>query len=215
MKRTFISTGLLVGLAAVLVLALVTAGCASAPAGLTLSSPAFTYGGKLPAKYTGDGDKISFPLNWANAPQGTQSLAVIIVDPDIPAEFKKLFPDGFLHMALVDIPKDVTSLTEGAASAGGKLPVGARMLPNHFAVLADLGYKVGQYAKLYGPPWPPDAGPSKLGHGYKTIVYAISVSKLPAGDNATFPEIMAAIEQTAIGEAVLVGFYGPAKTPLP
>jgi phosphatidylethanolamine-binding protein (PEBP) family uncharacterized protein len=51
---------------------------------LTLTSPAFTEGGEIPARYTCEGDDISPPLAWSAPPDGTQSLVLIVDDPDAP-----------------------------------------------------------------------------------------------------------------------------------
>jgi phosphatidylethanolamine-binding protein (PEBP) family uncharacterized protein len=46
--------------------------------GFTLSSPAVTEGGALPAEYTCDGASATLPLTWSGAPAGTRSYAVIM-----------------------------------------------------------------------------------------------------------------------------------------
>ena len=51
---------------------------------LTLSSPAFMEGQHIPEKYTCDGENISPQLEFGNLPAGTQSLALIVDDPDAP-----------------------------------------------------------------------------------------------------------------------------------
>lgn len=50
----------------------------------SLTSPAFTKGGAILAKYTCDGDDISPPLSWNGVPENAQSLALIMDDPDAP-----------------------------------------------------------------------------------------------------------------------------------
>jgi len=51
---------------------------------IKLRSPAFEDGGMIPGKYTCDGDDVSPHLNWENIPDGTQSIAIIMDDPDAP-----------------------------------------------------------------------------------------------------------------------------------
>src|SRR5688500_16654898 len=51
---------------------------------LTLSSAAFLDGQHIPGKFTCDGDDISPQLEIGNIPEGTQSLALIMDDPDAP-----------------------------------------------------------------------------------------------------------------------------------
>ena len=51
---------------------------------LTLTSSAFKPGGKIPSKYTCEGDDISPPLVFGDVPDGAKSLALILDDPDAP-----------------------------------------------------------------------------------------------------------------------------------
>ncbi len=65
------------------------AGATHRPAGaaevmLTLSSPAFEHNGSIPGKYTSQGENISPPLEWSEAPTGTMSFVLIVDDPDAP-----------------------------------------------------------------------------------------------------------------------------------
>lgn len=57
---------------------------ASETGNLTISSSAFENEGKIPSKYTCDGEEINPPLKIAGIPDGTQALAVIVEDPDAP-----------------------------------------------------------------------------------------------------------------------------------
>lgn len=50
----------------------------------SISSPAFEHEGKIPAKYTCDGEKINPPVRIEYIPEGTQSLVIIVDDPDAP-----------------------------------------------------------------------------------------------------------------------------------
>src|SRR3989304_4642138 len=47
-----------------------------------LSSPAFNDGQDIPAAYSCDGQNRSPALEWVNAPKGTASFALIVIDPD-------------------------------------------------------------------------------------------------------------------------------------
>jgi hypothetical protein len=56
---------------------------AFAPGGsLQVSSPAFENHGKVPSRYTCEGEEASPPLNIANMPARTKSLAIVMHDPD-------------------------------------------------------------------------------------------------------------------------------------
>ncbi|HML03683.1 MAG TPA: YbhB/YbcL family Raf kinase inhibitor-like protein [Candidatus Bathyarchaeia archaeon] len=51
---------------------------------LTVKSSAFPNNGPVPPKYTCDGEDINPPLSIEGIPQGTQSLALTVDDPDAP-----------------------------------------------------------------------------------------------------------------------------------
>jgi len=51
---------------------------------LTISSPVFKNNGFIPPKYTCDGNDVNPPLNIEGVPKETQSLALIVDDPDAP-----------------------------------------------------------------------------------------------------------------------------------
>lgn len=75
----------------------------------TLSSTAFTDGGFIGEKYAYkmgrqcSGENYSPPLAWKDAPAGTQSLLLTVIDPD---------GGNWVHWLLVNIPADLTSLSE-------------------------------------------------------------------------------------------------------
>jgi Raf kinase inhibitor-like YbhB/YbcL family protein len=66
-------------------------------------------GGSLPPRFTCDGKNISPPLSWSGEPEGTQSFALIVEDPDA---------RNFNHWLLWDIPASVHALAEGAKPEG-------------------------------------------------------------------------------------------------
>jgi len=51
---------------------------------MAVTSSAFMDGGRIPAKYTCDGDNVNPPLNVKGIPEGTKSLVLIVDDPDCP-----------------------------------------------------------------------------------------------------------------------------------
>ena len=78
---------------------------AVAPLSIQLTSPTFTEGDAIPARYTCVENDVSPALNWSGAPSGTQSYAIIVEDPD--------FEPPFVHWVLYAIPPDVAELPEG------------------------------------------------------------------------------------------------------
>ena len=80
---------------------------------LDLTSPAFPPGGRLPDRFTADGEGVSPPLTWRGAPERTQSLALIVEDPDAPT------PRPLVHAIVLDIDPGLGALQEGAIRADG------------------------------------------------------------------------------------------------
>jgi Raf kinase inhibitor-like YbhB/YbcL family protein len=50
-----------------------------------LQSSAFETGEPIPRRHSCEGEDLSPPLSWSGAPEGTDSLALIVADPDAPA----------------------------------------------------------------------------------------------------------------------------------
>jgi len=114
------------------ILALVCVGHAAAAEPFKLTSPAYDDNAVLAAKNAGDnksnpncvGDNVSPPLAWANPPAGTNSFALIMVDPEGRGGLR------VVHMVTYDIPASVTGFAEGELSkpsdkyVGGKSTMG-------------------------------------------------------------------------------------------
>lgn len=149
---------------------------------MQLESSAFSHGGAIPRKHTGEGDDVSPALSWRDAPEGTQAFAVICHDPDAPL----IAPNGtygFVHWVLYNIPASVFELPEGAS--------------DYTAGQSDFG-RTG-----YGGPMPPE------GHGvhnYFFWVLALDTdSKLPEG--LSLMDFLKKVEPHVIGMNRLVGTY--------
>jgi Raf kinase inhibitor-like YbhB/YbcL family protein len=71
-------------------------------AALIVTSTAFTEGAAIPTRYTCEGQDISPPLAWSGVPSGTNSLALIVDDPDAPDP--KAPQRTWVHWVLYDIP---------------------------------------------------------------------------------------------------------------
>src|SRR5207248_2755164 len=78
---------------------------------LTITSPAFTHEGEIPAKYTCEGSNVSPPLEWTGAPPNTKSFALIVDDPDAPDP--KAPKRTWVHWVLYDVPVTAKGLPEG------------------------------------------------------------------------------------------------------
>lgn len=78
---------------------------------LTLTSSAFENNGIIPKKNTCDGDDKTPPLAISGVPDHTQSLAIIMDDPDAPGKV-------WDHWIVFNIPPDTTEITEGGEPEG-------------------------------------------------------------------------------------------------
>jgi len=73
---------------------------------MVLSSPAFENNGTIPSEYTCDGSNVSPPLAITNVPTNTQSLALIMEDPDAPRGTVN-------HWLVWNIPPQKSQFTKG------------------------------------------------------------------------------------------------------
>lgn len=148
---------------------------------IELTSPAFIQGEAIPAKYTCDGADISPPLQWQSLPDGTESLALIMDDPDAPR-------GTWVHWVLYDIPAATGELPENVAPAD-TVPGGGSQGKSSWN-------RVG-----YGGPCPPSGA-----HRYFFKLYALdTVLNLAAG--ATKEELLSAMEGHILAQGELMGTY--------
>jgi hypothetical protein len=73
---------------------------------MTLESAAFADGADIPARHTCDGEGVSPPLSWSNVPDGTESFALVVDDPDAPRKV-------WVHWVTWAIDGEERSLYEG------------------------------------------------------------------------------------------------------
>jgi Raf kinase inhibitor-like YbhB/YbcL family protein len=154
---------------------------------MEISSSAFRDGEKIPSRHVmpgAGGKNISIPLAWKNAPAGTKSFVLSIVDPHPVAQ-------NWVHWLVIDITANVSSLDEGASRK--RMPVSSVELKNSFG---DIGY---------GGPQPP-AGTGD--HPYVVTLYALDVDRLSLGVGASLSAFKKAIEGKIIGTASITGRYG-------
>lgn len=77
---------------------------------LELTSAAFAGGAPIPVRYSCDGEDISPPLTWNAPPAGTQSLALIMDDPDAPV-------GTWDHWVVFNLSANMRELPEAASVA--------------------------------------------------------------------------------------------------
>lgn len=157
----------------------------------TLKSPHIEHGKPIGVEHAfdgwgGNGKNVSPALEWSDPPEGTQSFALMVHDPDAPTG------SGWWHWIVYDIPADVRSLPAGAGStARNLLPRGAREGRN------DYGFAG------YGGPCPPP-GPA---HRYFFRLHALKVPKLDVPADATAAAIGFNVNANTIAVAELMGTY--------
>ena len=70
---------------------------------ISISSDVFENGGMLSSECTCDGNDVSPYLSWDTIPTGTQSIALIVDDPDAPGK-------TWVHWVIYNIPASSTGL---------------------------------------------------------------------------------------------------------
>jgi hypothetical protein len=78
---------------------------------MKLTSDAFKNDGRIPVRYTCDGEDISPPLSISDVPESAESLALVMDDPDAPM-------GTFDHWIVWNIPVDTISIAEGEQPEG-------------------------------------------------------------------------------------------------
>ena len=153
---------------------------------LTLSSPAFAHGGEIPSRFTCDGDDVSPALAWSGAPEGTQSLALIVDDPDAPdpAAPKRVW----VHWVLYNIAPTAKGVPEAVTRAS--LGPGARGALNDWN------------RQGYGGPCPPIGR-----HRYFHKLYALDSILPDLGARARKADVERAMEGHILARAELIGTY--------
>ncbi len=163
-----------------------------------ISSSAFVPNAEIPVQYSCEGTNVSPPLDWAGVPDGTQSLALTVDDPDSD-------PPGWVHWVVYNIPSSSTGLPEGLA-AEPTLPDGTLQGTNSFALYADEGQTFPSGAPInlvgYDGPCPGDT------HRYVFTLYALD-AVLDLEAEATMDELLAAVEGHVLAHTRLIGLYTP------
>lgn len=201
---------------------------------LTVESNSITNGERVPddhafgvpdgeGKAAAEGGNRSPHLRWSGHPDETQSFAVIVYDPDVPADASDVNSEettlaedderaDFPHWLLVDVPADVTELPEGAGSTEiviggkptGKTDHGVTGVNGYTDFLAGDPDMEGTYGGYDGPfpPWNDERM-----HHYHFVVYALDVPSLEVDDDFTLDDVRSAMEGHILDEGEIVGTY--------
>jgi len=177
----------------------ITAGVVCAAGGLaqaadpfTLTSPTFKDGTMLATKNAGNikgnpncvGDNVSPPLAWSNAPAGTKSFALLMVDPDGALGL------GVIHWVAYGIPATVTGFAEGEVSKPSDKYVGG---------------KGTRGESIYLGPCPP---PGTGNHHYTFTLVATDLEPKALQPGLTYAEAIAQLKGHAKAGASLIGLFG-------
>jgi Raf kinase inhibitor-like YbhB/YbcL family protein len=147
---------------------------------MKITSPAFTEGGKIPSKYTCEGENINPELHFSQIPSNAKTLVLIMDDPDVPEAIRK--DKMFDHWIVFNIPPSTTKIPENSQPPG---------IPGQ-NTRGGLNY-VG--------PCPPDRE-----HRYFFKLYAVDM-EIPLPNGATKKDVEQAIQGHILAEAQLMGRY--------
>ena len=142
-----------------------------------LTSPTFAADAEIPRKYTCDGEDVSPPLAWADAPDDTVALALICDDPDA---------RGWIHWVVFGI--------DGTQSGG--LPEGFSSSPDAPAQGTNDFGRLG-----WGGPCPPSGT-----HRYRFTLFALD-APLELKNAPKADEVRAAMGGHVVSEAELTANY--------
>lgn len=150
---------------------------------MSIASTAFEHNGTIPRLYTCEGRDISPPLNWTGIPSGTQTLALIVDDPDAPDPAAPRMT--WVHWVLYNLPATLTGLPEAVQT----LPAGALQGLNDWNHTG------------YGGPCPPIGR-----HRYFFRLYALD-AQLPDLKRPTKKALEQALKGHILAQAQWVGTY--------
>jgi Raf kinase inhibitor-like YbhB/YbcL family protein len=148
--------------------------------GLAVSSPAFPTGSTIPLRQTAYGDGLSPALRWSGVPAGTQSLVVMLEDPDA------VSARPFVHWLAWNVDPASGGLPEGVAADAADLVQGRN---NRGAI----GY--------FGPR-PPGSRP----HHYHFQLFALD-RRLELARGADREALLAAMNGHVLAKGDLVGLF--------
>ena len=153
---------------------------------LNLASPAFADGVRLPERFTADGAGVSPPLYWTGVPEGTESLVLLVEDPDAPAA------QPLVHAIVWGMPPTTDQLREGAIQADGDGALD--------------GSDVGRNSYLREGWLPPDPPSGHGDHHYAFQIFALSDGPDP-GATPGRAALVEAMAGRVLGAGLLVATY--------
>lgn len=155
-----------------------TAVSAAASGEFRLSSPAFADSTPIPVEYSCKGRNVPPTLRFENVPPGTESLALVVDDPDAVGGL-------YVHWVVTGIPPATTEIVDGALPAG-----------------ASVGRNSGGQARYMGPCPPAGTGV----HHYRFQAYALR-RPLDLAPTTPAQQAARTIANAATDTAVMVGLF--------
>jgi Raf kinase inhibitor-like YbhB/YbcL family protein len=149
---------------------------------LSISSPAFNEGDKIPPEYTCDGQDISPQIDWGVIPKEARSLVLIVDDPDAPS-------GAFTHWVIFNIPPDRSQLLRG-------LPLTPELSDGSIQGSNDFG-RIG-----YAGPCPPPGMP----HRYHFSLYALD-KQIDLNAGCSKYQVLDAIKGHILSQGKFSGTY--------
>ncbi len=201
---------------------------------MKLWSDSWANGDRIPARYAAGrpddvsvvtfSDNVNPHLAWSDVPAGTQSLALICHDFDVPSRGDDVNqPDrevpsdlprvDFFHWVMVDLPASLSAIGEGEYSRGftargkpGPATLhGARHgLNDYTGWFAGHPDMAGDYFGYDGP-FPPFN--DSLVHHYVFTLYALAIPRVPVQGKFTGHDVRRAIAGHVLAEATHSGTY--------
>ncbi len=169
--------------------------------GFLLTAADIAQGTVVPDRFV-ENSRVSPQLGWTGVPADTQSFALAVTDPDLPAAFN--FPRSFAHWLVYDIPGHIRNIDEGASNSLA-MPPGSVELNSDFVT-----FRIPGFGRGWGGPWPPDRQ-----HRYVFTLYALKTPRLSLPPDADLTTFAAAVLPVTIDQTSFTAVYGPARKPLP
>lgn len=150
---------------------------------LSLTSPAFADGARLPERFTADATTpVSPPLTWTGAPAGAR-LALLVEDPDAPAA------RPLVHAVVWGLTGDSGRLAEGAIVGDAQ------------------GLTIGRNSFRQAGWLPPDPPTGHGEHRYVFQLFVLDASVPDPGETPGRSALIAAMRGHVLATDVLIGTY--------
>ena len=195
---------------------------------MKIRSDSFENGARIDAQYAagartdegvGFGGNRNPHLAWSEVPDGTQSFALLCMDPDVPTDAdphpipRDQPRTDFIHWVMVDLPTSVTHIAAGACSdgfeKGGKSapagPTGSRQGVNSYTAYFEGNPPMAGTYRGYDGPYPPPHD-ERL-HRYAFRVFALDVATLDVGEDFEAGDVLRAMQGHVLDEASVHGTY--------